>query len=354
MTILQRYIGSTVLWSITMVFLIFIGLEIFITFIQELSDIGSGDYGIMQAFIYVMKLTPNQLYQLFPISGLLGTLIGLGLLASHHELTVMRVSGVSILQITWSVMRVAIIVMIAATLMGEVLGPSLQYQADMHKEIAKSGGQALATASGVWVRAGDSYILIGEVLGRKQLRDVTVYQVAGDHQFKKIFMAKRVNYEKGHWVMYDISESIITLHKVTSKKIAKQIWHVDLKPELFNVGFDDPNEMNLIKLYHYIQYRQQNGLQVSRYQLAFWKRLYQPLATLVMMFLAIPFVFFGSMRTMTMGLRIIFGIMMGLSFFILNELLGQLSIVFQISAPLAALFPIVLFAGIGFLLVRKA
>ncbi|MCK4608570.1 MAG: LptF/LptG family permease, partial [Gammaproteobacteria bacterium] len=103
MKLLRRYIGTTVIGTILMVVLVIISLEMFINFTSEFSDMGTGNYGLMRVIIYVFMCLPGAIYQFFPMAGLLGSLIGLGLMASRSELIVMRAAGVSLVQITGSV-----------------------------------------------------------------------------------------------------------------------------------------------------------------------------------------------------------------------------------------------------------
>jgi lipopolysaccharide export system permease protein len=110
--------------------------------------------------------------------------------------------------------------------------------------------------------------------------------------------------------------------------------------------------MSLPTLRSYSQHLVQNGLQAGDFQWEFWKRIFQPLTTIVMSLLAIPFVL-GSSRSVTMGWRVFFGIVIGFVFYILNAFLGQFSIVFQFSPLLAALFPTLLFASLGYVFARK-
>jgi lipopolysaccharide export system permease protein len=113
------------------------------------------------------------------------------------------------------------------------------------------------------------------------------------------------------------------------------------------------DQLSLAKLYAYIRYRQQNNLGAGMYEFAFWKRLLQPLATLVMIFLAVPFIF-GPLRTVSMGLRVVTGVIVGFSFYILNQFFAPISQVYQIPAVLAAALPTVAFAILGaFLLCFK-
>ncbi len=353
MRIIERYIGTTVLWSVAMIFFIFLGLTLFVTFVSELSDIGTADYGVWQAFVYVLRLMPHQIYSVFPVIILIGSLMGLGVLANHSELVVMRASGLSILQMMAAILRIGVVLLVVITLMGEVAGPYLKRLGDVERELLESGGQTLDTNQGVWVRSLDNFIHISEVLDHEHFRHVTVYQFDKHHRLSLVISAERAEYVNGHWWMYDIEQSVFEGERVTSQHTREAVWSIDLKPDLFQMGFVEAGSMNLVRLWYFIQYREMNGLQSSTYTVEFWKRVYQPLATLVMMFLAIPFIFFGSSRSVTMGFRIVLGIIVGVLFFIFNELLGQISVVYRIPAPIAAFLPILLFAGIGVLMVRR-
>jgi len=94
MTILQRYIIKTVLTATALVVLVMVGLIFLVDVLDELRDVGTGDYGFPQALLHVVLLMPHNLYQFFPMMVLLGGVIGLGILASHQELVVMRAAGV--------------------------------------------------------------------------------------------------------------------------------------------------------------------------------------------------------------------------------------------------------------------
>jgi lipopolysaccharide export system permease protein len=140
--------------------------------------------------------------------------------------------------------------------------------------------------------------------------------------------------------------------RTKSESFAEAPWDLKLNSNLLSIGLVDPNEMSLTKLAKFSHYLEQNGLQASEYQFNFWQRIFQPLASIVMIFLAIPFVL-GALSNSTMGWRIVMGILVGFAFFILNAMLGQLCIVYQIPPLFAALVPPLLFAIIGILLSRQ-
>src|SRR5690554_3414411 len=112
MRLLDRHIGTTVLLSVLTVTLIIVGLDLLFAYIGELEDL-EGDYGALEALIYVVLTIPRRLYEMLPMAALVGCLIGLGTLASNSELTVMRASGVSIPHIMGAVLKPLLILMAA-------------------------------------------------------------------------------------------------------------------------------------------------------------------------------------------------------------------------------------------------
>ena len=101
---LDRYIGTQVFFSILAVLGIILGLALLFAFIDELGDV-QGKYGLGEALSYVMLTAPRRAYEMLPMAALIGSLIGLGSLASNSELTIMRAAGVSIGRIVWAVMK---------------------------------------------------------------------------------------------------------------------------------------------------------------------------------------------------------------------------------------------------------
>jgi lipopolysaccharide export system permease protein len=114
----------------------------------------------------------------------------------------------------------------------------------------------------------------------------------------------------------------------------------------------EPESMSLQKLNEYSRSLEKNHVQAGAFQLEFWQRIFQPLAILTMILLAIPFVFTAP-RSLNVGRRILLAIIVGFIFYLTEELLGQFSIVFQFPPIIAALLPILLFAGAGYILMVK-
>lgn len=344
--IIQRYILKTVIFATLVVMLIVMGLSFLINLLGELRDIGNGDYGFAQAVLHSALELPHNLYQFFPMLVMLGGLLGLGILASHHELMVIRISGASIRKITGAVFGAAIILIVIGLSIGELLAPQMHYLADKRKSMAQNGGQAVATASGIWMHEGSNFVHVDRVMPH-HLEGVTRYEFDNNHRMLASYFVKTMDYQNNQWQLHDMVKTTFTQDHASHAFFANATWNLALTPNLLNVGLVEPEEMSLHHLSTYIEHLVSNGLQATEYQFSFWKRIFEPLTILVMLLLAIPFVF-AAPRSVTMGRQMLFGVLVGFTFYILNALVGQLSIVFQLSPIVAALFPTLIFAVLGY------
>jgi len=343
---LDKYIGMTVIKTILLVLFAMIGLQIFIGIVSELGDVGKGDYILSDAFIVVLLELPHRIYTLFPMLALLGGVIGLGYLASHSELIVFQASGVSKARIAIAVLKAALVMVIVVTFLGEVVAPPTEHFARTKKAVAKSAGKTLKTKQGTWVRDGNDFINIQALLPGDRLEGISRYRFDDNHKLTVTSFAKFAKYENEQWVMQDVAESYFSNAKVSAKHIEEQTWDMKIQPDLLGISVDEPDEMSMAKLEKYIHYLKENSLQSGEYDLAFWQRIFQPLATLVMVLVALPFVF-GALRSITMGTRILMGFIMGFSFHILNQFFGPMSLVMQVPPVLGAFIPVFLFSLFG-------
>ncbi|RDI42677.1 LPS export ABC transporter permease LptG [Aquicella lusitana] len=350
--VLERYIAKTTIISTMLVALIITSILFLITLLGELKNIGEGDYSIAQAFFYVLMRLPNEFYHFSPMLLLLGSIVGLSILSSHRELAVMRAAGFSIRRIVYSVLLAALALVLAISIVGEWIAPSLSYKAEMHKESAKNGGQVVVTGAGVWFHVDNNFIHVQQVVGRQLLEGVTRYQFNDKHQLQAAYFAKKLSYRDNQWRMSDVVKTSFYPERTKSQLFTEAAWDLKFNSNLLNVGLVEPSDMSLPKLVKFARYLHQNGLQSSEYQYEFWQRIFQPFISLVMIFLAIPFVL-GAFSTSTLGWRIVIGILVGFVFFISNAFLGQLCIVFQVPAVLAAFLPLAAFLVFGLFLFNR-
>lgn len=350
---LTLYIWKTILVAILLVLTLFIGLEFIFSLVNELRYVGTGDYSTSNAFAFIFLSMPQHIAQLFPMATLVGTLLGLGLLASRSELIVMRAAGLSLQDIINIVLKLAFILAIGVWLMGEWVSPKAEKFAHDQKALRLSSGQALSTSHGTWMRDGNNFIHIQSMTQDGHLEGITLYQFDEAMNLSKASFALNADYMNDHWVLHEIQETVFEENHTTRNKIEEQDWVSSLSPNVLSqVGLKDLDDLSLMGLWHTIKYRQQNHLEAKPYQLAFWQKIVRPLATLVMMFLAIPFVF-GPLRQATMGLRMLVGVLVGFVFYTFNQLFGPLTLVYHIPPIIGAFLPTIAFLIMGLFIMKR-
>ncbi|SFQ56824.1 lipopolysaccharide export system permease protein [Halopseudomonas formosensis] len=352
MRLLDRHIGTTVLLSVLTVALIIVGLDLLFAYIGELEDL-EGDYGALQALLYVFLTLPRRLYDLLPMAALVGCLIGLGTLASNSELTVMRASGVSIGRIMGSVLKPLLALMIAGVLLGEYVVPYTENLADSRRALAVGSGSAVKS-KGLWHREGNDFIHINAVHPNGTLHGITRYRFDDERRLIEASFATRASVEEEHWLLQEVAATLFEDDGTSRvEQHEQQRWDVGLSPSLLRVVLLDPDVLPLRGIWHYQSYLANQGLNNSQYWLAFWKKLLQPVTTAALVFVAISFIF-GPLRSVTLGQRVFTGVLVGFSFRILQDLLGPSSLVFGFSPLIAVVAPILILVVMGMWLIRRA
>ncbi|MCD8525582.1 MAG: LPS export ABC transporter permease LptG [Gammaproteobacteria bacterium] len=350
--LLQRYLIMTIIKSTMVVLTIAFAVDLFIQCSNEIRNIGDGNYTISKALLYVPMIIPTDLYSFFPMIGLLGVLIGLGALASSNELLVMRASGFSLINVVQAVFCSAFIIGIIAVSFGEIAAPVLSLQAHYMKQEAITGHPVVQTKKGAWIHVGDDFIHITRVLDRASWFGVTRYHFNHQNELTLIAWAKLVEYRDHRWLASSIRQTLLFHDHTSAKNLENDVWDISLKPDALTYNFDDAHQMSLFKLYDFIRYRAEAKLPLNRYPLDFWQRTLQPAAMLVMMLLAIPFVFVSA-RFGTVGVRVLMGVIVSLGFYLVSQLFGQISIVYRVPASLGASLPIILFFLLSVYLLRR-
>ncbi|MFQ5470570.1 MAG: LPS export ABC transporter permease LptG [Gammaproteobacteria bacterium] len=352
MKILDRYIGIAVLGSTLVVLSVLLALFAFITFVGELDDVGRGNYGLLEVTEYVLLRLPRYTYQFFPVAALLGSLIGLGLLASNSELVVMRASGISIKQVVLSVMKAGFLLMIMVIVLGEFVAiKSEQYAVEMRSE-AISKKISLKTQSGFWTRDGKNFINIETINPDGALTGVNIYQFNERHQLQVVTNAGSATYENGHWELEKIVRSEFVNQRVETTELPTTTWDSLLSPSLLDLVVIKPERLSWWELYRYSRFLENNELDSSRYSMKLWEKTILPFSTGVMVFLAIPFVF-GPLRSVGIGQRILVGSLVGITFYMLNKMANYSGLVYELHPVISAVSPTLIFFAFSIYMMRR-
>ncbi len=352
MKILDFYIGRVIASTTFVTLAVFVSVSGIIKFVEQMRAIGRGDYDLAHAALYVLYAVPRDVEVFFPMSALIGGLIGIGMLASNSELIVMQAAGLSKLDIIKSVMKTAVILILISMAIGEWLAPSGEAKAREIRAQAISGGSLISAKNGVWAKDGDYFVNIGEVLERGKLKKIQIYGFNEQLKIDSWLSAESAIYQENTWLLADVEEFILVNEQIITKQHSQKVWKSSLTPKKLGVVTVTPESLSLRGLIDYLDYLQANQQDPSRYQLAFWRKIMQPLTVAVMLLVALSFIF-GPLRSVSMGARIMMGVLTGILFFISNEVLGSLSLVYQLPPILGAVMPSVLFITVAWYFLKK-
>lgn len=354
MRILDLYIGRIIVYHTTVVLGVLVGLFMFITFIEQIGELGTGSYGALDAIVFTMLSVPRILYEVFPMSALLGAILGLSSLAVDSELVVIRAAGVSMLRLIGSVLKVGALLAFIAMLIGELVTPWSETEAQRGRAEAMQQDISQQTDFGLWMRDRMTYVNVGEVLPDLSLLNVRIFEFDDEGRLRSLVYADEGEYQNQRWRLEGIDQTLINEDRsgAESKEVKAAYWTTDVTPEILSVFLIRPDQLSGWQLHRYIDHLQENNQDTSSYELSFWNKVMTPIATAVMVILAIPFVF-SQVRTGSFGRNLFFGIMLGLAYFAFDEGFGYVVLVFDIPPLLGAMLPTLLFAGVGALLLRR-
>ncbi|GMQ96106.1 MAG: LPS export ABC transporter permease LptG [Gammaproteobacteria bacterium] len=352
MRILDRHIGFHVVRDSLLTLLALLAVFSLVDFLDDLSDVGKGSYTAGVAMQYMLLTTPNRIFILFPVAAVIGSLIGLGSLATHRELVVIRATGVSTLRIAAAAMKAAVVLVVVAVLVGEVISPYTEQLARRLRTTALSDNRTLETGNGFWVRDGNTFINVGRVLPGNRMSELYIYEFDDDRRLRVATYAERGIYEDGEWTLEGIRQSFIGKDGVIGRDVVEADWSSRFKPELAEVVSARPASLSMPGLMRYIEYLQSNGLDTARYELALWNKIIHPVTTVVMILIALPLVL-GRLGSVGIGQRIIAGVAIAVSFLVLQQLAGYLGLTFGVSPVLSAVAPTLLILTLAVWMFRR-
>lgn len=353
MNLLDRYLIRAVLGGVLVVMVVLLTLGALFLFANQQDDIGLGTYTALDAFWFVLLNVPQQVYELMPIGVLIGSLLGLGALARGSELTVMRAAGISVWRVAGSVAMAGGLLIVLAILCGEFLAPPLQAMAKQQKLLAKFSTITFAGRAGPWVRDGDLLINVTQQSGSAEFGGMAIFALTDDHKLASVATASTATVRPdGGWKLSHYAETKFGGDRIESE-------HADSREFRSNVGGDflaltvsAPRQLETRKLWALIRHLRSNALDASEQEFAFWSRIARTTAIVFAALLAVPFVF-GNLRSAGAGARTLLGVLIGVSFFLVQRTLESGAVVFGASPVVLAWLPTTLLASVSLILIAR-
>jgi lipopolysaccharide export system permease protein len=352
-SLFDRYIGAAMLKATGMTLLVLVILLMFFGLIEELDEVGEGAYTIADAFLVAALSAPRYMFEAFPVAALIGSLIGLGALASHGELTAMRSAGFSLRQIVIAVLKGGVLMMIFVFLFGELVAPRAEQWGEQYRSEKLQENVVLKSRYGFWARDGQAFVNIRRILPGARLEDIFIHEFDQQRRLVLATHAESALHQGDHWLLHRISQNQISETGISKRELAQARWDSILDPALLSAIIVQPTMLPITELYRYVRTMREHGQSATDYEVALWTKLATPFATLVMLFIAVPFVI-AHQRFVSMGQRIFLGIVLGMGFYTLSRGMSYVAVVYDVSPLLSAALPVAAFLAIGVVLIRRA
>lgn len=352
MKTIEKYLAQTVLTSIAVTLAVLVGISSLFKFIDQLSHIGKGEFNFVTAAIYCIYLIPQDIELFFPMAAMIGGLIGLGSLAQSSELVVMQAIGMSKTNIVSAVLKSSVTIILLMMVFSEWGVPQATKAAKELKTQAISSGQLYSGEQGIWAKDGPAFINIQEVTEEGKLYGISVFEFDQQQRLKTQITASTGSFSKDNWLLQDVKVKNWQTRNIITEEFDSRPWPTSLTPDKLGVVLVKPEKMPISELIDYLSFLKQNEQNAARYQLALWRKIFQPFNVAVMLLLALSFIF-GPLRSVTMGARIILGILTGFSFFLFDRIFGSVSLVYEIPAIFGAFAPTLVFSLIAMRLLTK-
>jgi lipopolysaccharide export system permease protein len=354
MTLLERYIAVATLKALALVAAGLTALFSLLELIDQLHDVGTGHYRLIDACVFVLLTAPARLLLLMPAAMLFACLFALGALASRTELTAMRAGGISPGRILAAVFKLAAGVLVLLFFLAQFVIPPAQQLAQAQRAARLSTMEAVRSGDSFWAAGDSQFINVQRFANGNIPSDIRLYKFAASGELQSLVQADHAELRAdGTWLLQQVSSKQFSGTHIETDQLASLEWHSFLRPGQVSVLILPADSMPPIQLYQYIRDLTRRHQPVARYAQELWAKLNLPLATVAMILIAAPFVF-GPPRAQSVGVRMMIGTMIGIIFSLIEQITTYLGLLLNLAPALTATAPSILLMALAWYLLRRA
>jgi lipopolysaccharide export system permease protein len=357
--LVDRYIGRAACLGMLGTWFGMTLLFLAVSLLDELRET-QNDYGALDALWFVALTTPRMAYQIFPVSALLGALVGVGGLAAANELVAFRTSGISRLRLAFAALAGTFLLTIPVMIMGEWVAPAAEQQARAYRLSEMVGQAIIGGARGVWIRDGADFVNIQRPVltadrGQQSVdfKSVVIYTFSNEADLQSLTRAESASHDGTSWTLDGVSHVEFMAGGASQTQFDQQSWPTDVKPELLGSAVSRPKSLSIRSLWDYLGYLDENGLDDSFYLAALWEKALFPFTVLALVFAGMPFVF-GQTRSHNIGVRLFFGMTLGGLFMIVSRAVQKFGTIYELPPALSISLPILVIIFAATVVLRRS
>lgn len=340
----ERYLMRAVAGGFLAATAVLLPLFSFIDLVEQLDAVGEGNYRIALAFTFVGLTLPRRLIELGPFIALLGSIVALGSLATHREITALRSVGFSPMRIAYAALKAGLLLIVLLTAMDQFVASPLQQHAFAmrSKAIAGDNNAEVEGGAALWAKRGNRILRVGALRLGRIPADIEIFRFDPSGDLVRYIQADHA--EIHHHEPWQLNGVLIKNFVAGTPKTIRQpsmLWQTFLTPAQIRLLEKPAESLSPVQLYGYVRYLRSTDQPSGVYAVTLWQKLGLPLTTAAMILLAVPFGI-GTPRGASIGSRIALGAVVGLGVYLADQIVANLGMLLDLSPPLVALGPGVL------------
>ena len=372
MQTLRRLIHREMLITVAYVALAFLALFSFFDLVEELGNLGRGDkanpYRITHAALFVLLWMPSRLYEALPIAVLIGSITVMARFAQSSEFTILRTSGMDPWRALRTLMSLGVVFTVLTFVVGDYVAPASAKVAQLLK--SRYLGQISLGQTGAWLKERQQFssfsVNVGALTSKGDMRNIRIFEFNANGLLVSTLQAESGTFaDDAAWTLQGVKRSEFILSGDTApaapnaaglgstkarvqhtNTAANYRWPTELNAEMVSVALLKPERMGTVDLFQYMTHLEANGQTSQRYEIEFWRKLFYPLSCLVMVVLALPFAYL-HFRSDSISGYVFIGVMIGISFFLLNNVFGYAGNLNNWSPWISAAIPGILYSMVS-------
>ena len=321
---LQRYVAREYLKIFSLTLTTMILMYSIVLFFLKISIFIKNEASLLLMFEYLLYKIPETTFQwTLPYAVLIATLLTLGMLSRHSEITAMKAGGISLYRITFPLLLLALLVSLFSFLGNEYLVPITNQKVRYLLNVRVRGEAPTSFFKNykIWFHS-DHRIFNIQLLDpeKKALKGFTLYQFDDQFRCTQRIDAREAKWSGGQWWLYDGAVRDFDqsgLVRMTSfgemEYPLQEHWESLLTIE------KQSREMSYTELRKYIQKIQASGYDATRYLVDLNSKYSYPLLNLIMVLVGVPF----ALKTgrsggvaMSIGISVIIGFSYAMTYYL--------------------------------------
>lgn len=334
MKTVQRLLYREIIQAVAFVVFGFLALFVFFDLVEELQNLSRmahAGYQMQHGLVQVALKVPGHLYELMPISVLIGTIFVMARLAQSSEYTILRTGGLDPLRALTLLLKLGVGFVLLTFLLGDYLSPWSERQSTLLK--SQFRGAITTGQTGAWLKertaTSRSAVNVRAFNDQAQMLGVRIHQFDAQGQLLSIIAADKGEFGDGVWKLSGVEHEALQnegspqVKRMVIRKLPQLDWPTGISADMVAAALLSPEQMKVWDLFLYTQHLSHNKQNAQQYEILMWRKVFYPLSCLVMLTLALPFAYLHFRSGQIAG-HVFGGVMAGISFYLLNNVFGHI------------------------------